>query len=49
MIKYAGQIDEEALGFNDYHPYKGDTFSRWGCHSFILYLTDMGMTLLQAQ
>jgi hypothetical protein len=25
-MKYAGQIDEEALGFYDYHPYKG-TFS----------------------
>ncbi|QUW22086.1 hypothetical protein JSQ81_00390 [Sporosarcina sp. Marseille-Q4063] len=25
-MKYAGQIDEEALGFDDYHPYKG-TFS----------------------
>ncbi len=22
-IQYAGKIDEEALGFNDYHPYKG--------------------------
>ena len=22
-MKYAGKIDEEALGFYDYHPYKG--------------------------
>lgn len=22
-LQYAGKIDEEALGFNDYHPYKG--------------------------